>query len=92
MDKSRLVRLGSFGGLALAFAVIAGMPPMQAEGFKRDEVAAVWQRVDTDHDGTATHAELVSANSRLAESFARADADRDGFLDFREFEALLLNS
>ena len=92
MDSSLFARAGIFGGLILAFALIAGLPPVQADKFKRDEVAAVWQRVDLDGDGTATRSEVVSANTRLGDGFARADADRDGQLNFAEFEALLENS
>lgn len=92
MDSSLFSRAGIFGGLILAFALIAGLPPVQADKFKRDEVAAVWQRVDLDGDGAATRTEIMSANARLAGGFARADADRDGHLSYSEFEALLRNS
>lgn len=92
MEGSILSRAGIFAGLILAFALIAGMPPFQSDKFGYDEVAAVWQRVDLDHDGAASPAELFNTNSRLAQHFAQADMDQDGFLTFEEFEALLRDS
>ena len=89
MENSLLSRVGIFAGLILAFALIAGMPPFQAERVRSDEITAVWQRVDQDHDGAATRAELSSTHSRLAAHFAQADADQDGLLTFEEFESLL---
>jgi hypothetical protein len=92
MESSLLSRVSIFAGLILAFALIAGMPPFQAERFRNDEITAVWQRVDQDQDGTATPAELSSTNAWLAKHFGQADADRDGFLTFEEFESLLNES
>lgn len=92
MEDSIVSRAGIFSGLILAFALIASMPPFQSEQLEYDEVAAVWHRVDLDHDGAASRTELFNTNSRLAEHFSQADTDRDGFLTFEEFQALLRDS
>jgi hypothetical protein len=55
-----------------------------AHGGKRGDARRGWMGADTDKDGRISKAE-AAANPKLAERFARMDANHDGYLDRTDF-------
>lgn len=74
---------------AFLSAAAAAMPA--SAGYLRDEIKPMWTKVDLDADGFVSKTELRAEDPRLVAGFRRADLNRDGRLDLREFELLLIS-
>ena len=65
--------------------------PASAGFYLLDEVKPMWVKLDLNGDGYVTQDELCAEDPRLVSGFRKADYNRDGRLDLREFELLLIS-
>jgi hypothetical protein len=74
-------------------AASLGMPAMPASAgfYLLEEVKPMWVKLDLNGDGYVTQDELCAEDPRLVSGFRKADYNRDGRLDLREFEVLLIS-
>jgi hypothetical protein len=78
-------------GLLMMAVGIAFTSPADAGFYMREEVRPMWIKVDTNSDGYLSRPELCAEDPQLLHGFERADVDKDGKLDFGEFEILLIS-
>jgi Ca2+-binding EF-hand superfamily protein len=83
MHLNRVVVVGLLLG-ALALPASAGF-------YLLEEVKPMWAKLDLNGDGFVTPDELCAEDPRLVSGFRKADYNRDGKLDLREFEVLLIS-
>jgi hypothetical protein len=88
MRRNRIV-----GGLVAAFLAWSLGPawPAFAGFYALEEVKPLWIKADLNGDGYLTEDELRAEDPRLVKGFRKADCNRDGKLDLREFEVLLIS-
>ncbi len=84
--------LGKYTAAALlATSLGAFSLPAFAGFYLLEEVKPMWVKLDLNGDGYVTKDELCAEDPRLASGFRKADHNRDGKLDLREFEVLLIS-
>lgn len=86
---SRTSRL--LAGLAACVLTAAASAMPASAGYLSDEIKPMWFKVDLNADGFVSKAELRAEDPVLVAGFRRADLNRDGRLDLREFELLLIS-
>jgi Ca2+-binding EF-hand superfamily protein len=74
---------------AVSLCTVAG--PASAGFYRSEEIRPLWTKMDLDRDGYISAEELRVAEPGLLRAFRKADHDRDGRLDLREFEVLLIS-
>jgi hypothetical protein len=87
MRRNKIVTRLVAGFLALSL----GPVPALAGFYGLEEVKPLWIKADLDGDGYVTEDELRVEDPGLTVGFCQADHNRDGKLDLREFEVLLIS-
>ncbi|MGH8629258.1 MAG: hypothetical protein ACREU7_00640 [Burkholderiales bacterium] len=84
-------RIGKFASVLLMISLGTFSLPAVAGFYGLEEVRPLWIKADLNGDGYVTEDELCAEDLRLTPGFRQADHNRDGKLDLREFEVLLIS-
>jgi Ca2+-binding EF-hand superfamily protein len=74
-----------------AALLFAATGTANARFYRSEEIRPLWIKMDLDGDGYVSAVEVRAQEPRLLRAFRKADHDRDGRLDLREFEVLLIS-
>lgn len=78
--------------IATAGLIIGAAAATANAGFYSiEEVKPLWIKMDLNGDGFVSWDEIRAQEPRMMRRFHRADFNRDGKLDLREFEELLIS-
>ena len=79
--------------LIAAAGMIIGAAAVTANAgfYSIEEVKPLWIKMDLNGDGFVSWDEIRAQDPRMMGRFDRADYNRDGKLDLREFEELLIS-
>lgn len=78
--------------LATTALVLGAVAANASAGFYSiEEVKPLWVKMDLNGDGFVSWEEVMAQEPRMIKRFYRADYNRDGKLDLREFEELLIS-
>ena len=80
----------SLPGLIAACSLAAAALATAAEPLPPQDRPEAFRKLDTDQDGFISRQE-AAAQPEVAANFDKADRDRDGRLNFEEFETIPLN-